>query len=63
MAAFGSTNALADNVTNIAKASKILFDAFNIIRPLVKNELTLTSLFEEQPLNKYLLESEALKSA
>lgn len=63
VAAFGSTNVLADNVTNITKASKILLDAFNIIRPLVKNELTLTSLFEEQPLNKYLLESEALKSA
>lgn len=63
VAAFGSTNVLADNVTNIAKASKILFDAFNIIRPLVKNELTLTSLFEEQPLNKYLQETAALKSA
>ena len=63
VAAFGSTNVLADNVTNITKASKILLDAFNIIRPLVKNELTLTSLFEEQPLNKYLQESASLKSA
>ncbi|MGB1316455.1 MAG: FAD-dependent monooxygenase [Chitinophagales bacterium] len=54
VAAFGSTNLMVDKVTNVAKASKILYDAFNIIRPLIKNELTLTSLFEEQPLKKYL---------
>lgn len=59
VAAFGSTNVLADKVTDVTKASKILFDAFNIIRPLIKNELTFTSLFEEQPLKKYLEETTA----
>lgn len=63
VAAFGSTNVLAEKATDVAKASKILFDAFNIIRPLIKNELTLTSLFEEQPLKKYMEMPEVLKTA
>lgn len=64
VAAYGSTNVLADKVTDVAKASRILFDAFNIIRPLIKNELTFTSIFEEQPLKKHLEEAPvSLKTA
>lgn len=63
VAAFGSTQVLTDDVTQVGKASKILIDAFNIIRPLIKNEWTMTSLFEEQPLKKYMQAYETLKTA
>lgn len=56
VASFGSTQLLSENVTNVGKASKILIDAVNIIRPLAKNELQLSHLLEKPPLKKYIEE-------
>ncbi len=42
---FGAYNLVRDNIANLPKAIKILSDAFTIIKPLVKNELSLAVFF------------------
>lgn len=40
----GVTKLLKDNVTNIPKASRMLWDAIKIIKPLAKNELSIAAV-------------------
>jgi squalene monooxygenase len=45
LAVFGAYDLVRENITNLPKATKILWDALTIIKPLAKNELTLAAVF------------------
>jgi len=45
LAVFGAYDLVRENITNLPKAAKILWDALTIIKPLAKNELTLAAVF------------------
>jgi squalene monooxygenase len=44
LAVFGAYDLVRENITNLPKATKILWDALTIIKPLAKNELTLAAV-------------------
>ena len=44
LAVFGAYDLLRQNIANLPKAAKILIDAFTIIKPLAKNELTVSAV-------------------
>ena len=44
LALFGAYDLLRQNIANLPKATKILTDAFTIIKPLAKNELTVSAV-------------------
>ena len=44
LAVFGAYDLMRQNVANLPKATKILKDAFTIIKPLAKNELTVSAV-------------------
>lgn len=44
LAVFGAYSLVRENILNIPKVTKILLDAFKIIKPLAKNELSLMSV-------------------
>ncbi len=45
LAVFGAFDLVRENIVNLPKATKILWDALIIIKPLAKNELSLTAVF------------------
>jgi squalene monooxygenase len=45
LAVFGAYDLVRENIRNLPKATKILADALTIIKPLAKNELSLTAVF------------------
>jgi squalene monooxygenase len=45
LAVFGAYNLLSFNILNLPKAIKLLSDAFKIINPLIKNELSTGTIF------------------
>jgi squalene monooxygenase len=45
LAVFGAYDLVRENIANLPKAAKILWDALTIIKPLAKNELTLAAVF------------------
>ena len=44
LAVFGAYDLVRQNIANLPKATKILSDAFTIIKPLAKNELTVSAV-------------------
>ncbi len=46
VAFLGAIDLLRESLMNFPKASRILLDAFNIIKPLAKNEMPLASIFK-----------------
>ena len=44
LAVFGAYDLMRQNIANLPKATKILKDAFTIIKPLAKNELTVSAV-------------------
>jgi len=45
LAMFGASNLVRDHISNTPKAIKLLSDAFTIIKPLIKNEISLEVFF------------------
>jgi squalene monooxygenase len=44
LAMFGAYDLVRENIRNLPKATKILFDALIIIKPLAKNELSVVEV-------------------
>ena len=44
---FGSYDLIRQNIAKLPQALKILFDAFSIIKPLAKNELTVAAVIND----------------
>ncbi len=49
LALFGASNLVRQNISNISKAIKLLSDATSIIKPLIKNEISVMSFFMTAP--------------
>ena len=47
LAMFGSYDLIRQNIAKLPQALKILFDAFSIIKPLAKNELTVAAVIND----------------
>jgi len=44
VAVFGAYDLVRENIANLPKATKVLLDAFTIIKPLAKNELSVVAV-------------------